>query len=238
MIGFGQKTEAGKFYIAIGSGPGMSFSSRWTTDIKIEGVDSITNPSTTWNENYKSNSSNFNIFGRFGYFLVDGLVTGLGVSYYSMTSYTETVDDFDGDGYDDKYADKYTSSSLSLTPFLKYYIDFRNNALFVKTSYQFLPFYNYKTESELDYTSGTNSSNDYERNYKLSRLNFGIGMAFFLNESIALEPSINYAIIINTVEKEVFVGYNPTNNNSNYDLQKKRQIDNSIYFGIGASMYF
>ena len=233
------KTEAGKFYLSMGSGPQMNLNLQWISDINISGnyLDS-TNNSTYWNENLKTTSSRVSIDGQFGYFIADGLVTGLGVSYNSSTRNIETVDDFDGDGYDDKYMYKYTFSSLSLTPFLKYYIDVGHNALFVKTSYQFSPFYNQEWEDEFDYTSYTNITNDSESTLKSSRLDFGTGMAFFLTESIAIEPSINYAILMSTVEQEVYVGYNPNTNNNIYELQEKRQIDNSIYFGIGASMYF
>jgi hypothetical protein len=238
MIGFGQNTAAGKFYLAMGSGPKMSFLSTWTTDIKIEGVDSITNPSPSWTENYNSSINNFNIYGEFGYFIVDGLVTGLGVNYSSSTRKDEAVDDFDGDGYDDEYMYKFFSSTLSLTPFLKYYIDVGNNALFLNTSYQFSPFLKSNIELERNYTSITWNDNNYNSNSKYSRLRFGTGMAFFLTESIALEPSINYDITISTLEDEVNVGYNSITNTSTYDLQERKETRNSIYFGIAASMYF
>jgi hypothetical protein len=238
MIGFGQKAEAGKFYIAMGSGQDMSFGSSWTTDVKIEGVDSVTSTSTYYNENYKVKLNNFNIYGQFGYFIVDGLVTGLGVSYNSRTNKTETVDDFDGDGYDDEYTYKSTGSSLSLTPFLKYYIDVGNNALFVKTSYQFSLLNSSKSETEYVYTSSTSFSGSSKSNSKNSRLSFGTGMAFFLTESIALEPSINYDIIMRTLEYERPVGYNPITNTNTYDLQERKETLNSISIGIAASMFF
>ncbi len=239
VIGFGQNTAAGKFYLAMGSGPRMSFLSTWTTDIKIEGVDSSSAATSTyWNENTKSKSNSFSINGQFGYFIADGLVTGLGVNYSSSTRKDEAVDDFDGDGYDDEYTYKSTSSSLSLTPFLKYYIDVGNNALFLKTLYQFSPFLKSNTELERNYTSTTFINNNFDSNSKHSRLSFGTGMAFFLTESIAIEPSINYDIIMSTLEDEVYVGYNSITNTNTYDLQEKKETRNSIYFGIAASMYF
>ena len=58
-----------------------------------------------------------------------------------------------------------------------------------------------------------------------------------INQSL-LQTEINYDIIMNTVEEEVYVGHNVITNTNTYDLQEKKEILNSIYIGIAASMYF
>ena len=74
--------------------------------------------------------------------------------------------------------------------------------------------------------------------YRTSRLEFGTGMAFFLTESIALEPSVNFALNTYTQEQEVYIGSDPITGNSIYDDQDRKTSTNAFYFKIAASMYF
>jgi hypothetical protein len=96
-------------------------------------------------------------------------------------------------------------------------------------------------EWERDYTSMPNDDDDDDESepYKTSRLEFGAGMAFFLTESISLEPSVNYALNTYTQEQEVYIGdTGPPNYTSIYDDQEKKTSTNAFYFKIAASMYF
>ena len=89
------------------------------------------------------------------------------------------------------------------------------------------------TEEEEDYDE------DEEEPYKTSRLEFGTGMAFFLTESISLEPSVNYALNTYNQEQEVYIGETGyPYYNSIYDDQERKISTNAFYFKIAASMYF
>ena len=220
LVGSAQ-TEARTFYMALGnayspmgemqSGPfssifsnssGMSFGNEWITGITVDGDDDDDNGNDYWDKNEKSSTGNFNISGQFGFFVADGLLTGLGIEYASLTIRDEYESDQDFDGQDDEYKSKNSLSSFALSPFVKYYIPLGDNSLFVSSSYTFGSI-NSKWEEGWDYTSSPNQDDDDEGEpYKTSRLEFGTGMAFFLTENIALEPSINYAFNTYTQEFE------------------------------------
>jgi hypothetical protein len=257
-ISLSAQTESGTFYMSLGnaysplgemqSGPfasifsnssGMSFGNEWITGITVDGDDDDDNGNDYWDKDEKSKIGNFNISGQFGVFAAPGLLTGLGIEYASLTIRDEYESDQDGDGQDDEYTYKSSLSSFALSPFVKYYIPLGDNALFVSSSYTFGSI-NSKWEEEWDYTSSPNQDDDDEGEpYKTSRLEFGAGMAFFLTESISLEPSINYAFNTYTQEEEVYIGdTGPPNYISIYDDQERKTSTNAFYFKIAASMYF
>ena len=69
--------------------------------------------------------------GQFGYFIADGLLTGIGIEYGSLTNISIEVADLNGDGYGDEYNSKDKYTSLAFSPFVKYYIPLGQNALFL-----------------------------------------------------------------------------------------------------------
>jgi hypothetical protein len=256
LVGSAQ-TEARTFYMALGnayspmgemqSGPlgsifsnssGMSFGNEWITGITIDGDDDDDNGNDYWDKDSKSKTGNFNISGQFGVFAADGLLLGLGIEYASLTMKDEYEYDNDGDGRDDEYTSKTSLSSFALSPFIKYYITSGQNAVFISSSYTSGSI-NSKSEWEWENTSGYDQDDDDKGEpYKTSRLEFGAGMAFFLTESIALEPSVNFALNTYTQEQEVYTGYDPITGNSIYDDQDYTISTNAFYFKIAASMYF
>ena len=260
-ISLSAQIESGKFYMSLGNayspmgemqnGPyssifsnssGMSFGNEWITGITVDGDDDDDNGNDYWEKDQKSSIGNFNISGQFGFFVNDGLLTGLGIEYASLTMRDEYESDVDGDGRDDEYKSKNSMSSFALSPFVKYYIPLGQNAIFINTSYTFGSI-NSKSEWEWDNTSSPNQDDDDESEpYKTSRLEFGSGMAFFLTESISLEPSINYAFNTYTQEEEVSVGYNFDQfgniTGEIYEDQERKTSTNAFYFKIAASMYF
>ncbi len=256
-ISLSAQTESGTFYMSLGnayspmgemqSGPyssifsnssGMSFGNEWICGITVDGDDDDDNGNDYWEKDQKSSVGNFNISGQFGFFVADGLLTGLGIEYASVTMKAYYESDNDGDGQDDEYTSKNSLSSFALSPFVKYYIPLGQNALFVSSSYTFGSI-NSKSEWEWDNTSTPNLDDDDEGEpYKTSRLEFGAGMAFFLTESIALEPSVNFALNKYTQEQEVYIGYDPITGIDIYDDQDYAISTNAFYFKIAASMYF
>jgi hypothetical protein len=251
------QTDAGTFYMALGNayspmgemqnGPlsslfsnssGMSFGNEWITGITVDGDDDDDFGNDYWDKDQKESTGNFNISGQFGFFVTDGLLTGLGIEYASLTMKGLDEYDGDGDGQDDEYTYKNSLSSFAFSPFVKYYIPLGQNAIFINTSYTFGSI-NSKSEEETDYTSSPTDSWDNESEpYKTSRLEFGTGMAFFLTESISLEPSVNFALNTYSQEEEVYIGYDPITGNSLYDDQVRAISTNAFYFKIVASMYF
>ena len=248
------QTEAGTFYMSLGNAyspvnqsnifftsQGMSFGNEWVTGITIDGDDDDDNGNDYWDKDEKDKTSSFNLGGQFGYFIADGLLTGIGIEYGSLTNITSEVADLNGDGYDDEYNSKDKYTSLAFSPFVKYYIPLGQNALFLSSSYTFGTLNNSR-EEEYDYT-GSFQDDDFDNEgepYKTSRLEFGSGMAFFLTESISLEPSVNYALNTYTQEqKDVYIGdTGPPNYISIYDDQERKTSTNAFYFKIAASMYF
>jgi hypothetical protein len=256
--GLSAQTDAGTFHMALGTAyspmgnvqsgllpsmfsnsSGMSFGNEWTTGITLDGDDDDDNGIDYWDKDQKESTGNFNISGQFGFFVTDGLLTGIGIEYASLTAKEGSEDyDRDGDGYYDEYTFKGSATSFALSPFVKYYIPLGPNAIFINTSYTFGSI-NSKSEWEWDNTSSPNEDDDDEDEpYKTSRLEFGAGMAFFLTERIALEPSVNFALNRYTQEQEVYIGYDPNTWNSIYEDQDYAVSTNAFYFKIAASIYF
>jgi len=251
-ISLSAQTEAGNFYMSLGNAyspvnqsnyffksNGMSFGNEWVTGITIDGDDDDDSGNDYWDNNEKDKTSSFNLGGQFGYFITDGLLTGIGIEYGSVSNMTYEEYDMDMDGLDDERTSKNKINSLAFSPFVKYYIPLGHNALFISSSYTFGTLKN-SYEDEIDYSSQQNYDDDDESEpYKTSRLEFGTGMAFFLTKSISLEPSVNYAFNTYTQEQEVYVGdtgdpfFNPI-----YDDQERKVSTNTFYFKIAASMYF
>lgn len=243
--------DAGGFYISLGNAyapinqsnylfksNGMSFGNEWITGITIDGDDDDDNGNDYWDKDSKDKTSSFNLGGQFGYFIADGLLAGVGIEYGSYSNTTIDESDMDGDGLDDERTYKNNINSLAFSPFVKYYMSLGSNALFFSSSYTFGTL-NSSSEYEIDYSSQPNEDDDDEDEpYKTSRLEFGTGMAFFLTESISLEPSINYAFNTYSQEDEVYVGINQMTGNDIYDDQERKTSTNAFYFKIAASMYF
>ena len=246
-----QNIDQGTFYISLGNayspisqhsyspqGTGMSMGNEWVTGITIDGDDDNDNGSDYFGKDEKSSISNFNMTGRFGYFPTDGLLMGIGIEYssYSLNEYDEY--DGDGDGRDDEYTYTFQTNSFAISPFAKYYINLGSNALFLSSSYTF-GLLNRRFEEEEEYTSmGYDYEDDGEYEpISTSRLDFGAGMAFFLTENIALEPSVNFAFNTYTQEEEDQF-YNSYMGGYYYDDVEVETKTRAIYFKIAASMYF
>lgn len=247
------QTEKGTFYMALGNGyspiavngvvssifsnsSAMSLGNEWITGITIDGDDDDDQGNDYWDDQ-KQVASNFNISTQTGFFLADGFLTGLGVEYATVKFSEEEEDDFDGDGANDDYTAEEKYSSLAFSPFIKYYIPINNNALFLSSSYTFGTVKN-NFESEYDYNSGPSDEFESENEpYKTSRLQFGAGLALFLTKSIALEPSINYALNKYTQEREYYVTTDSFGSGF-WDDQDHVTTSNAFYVKVAASMFF
>tara|TARA_Y100000385_G_C12984683_1_gene590074 strand:+ start:182 stop:946 length:765 start_codon:yes stop_codon:yes gene_type:complete len=217
----------------------MSFGNEWVTGITIDGDDDDDNGNYYWDNDRKNKSSRFSLGGQFGYFITNGLLTGVGIEYGSFSNMLYYENDSDGDGYDDEETFEQNISSLAFSPFVKYYVSLGQNALFISSSYIFGTM-NSSTKSETDYSSQQDEVyDDEDEPFKTSRFEFGTGMAFFLTENISLEPSVNYALNTYTQEREVNIGdTGPPNYTLIYDDQVRKVSTNAFYLKIAASMYF
>ena len=248
------QTDQGNFYVSVGNAytpvgseraltnslfsnsTGLSLGNEWITNITVDGDDDDDNGTVYWDDDQKESISNFNISGQFGYFVIDGFLAGLGLEYGRISFNDETETDVDGDGRDDTYIYKSSFSSLAFSPFVRYYVPIGDNAIFFNTAYTFGSV-NSKYSEEYDYSS-QNDENDSEEAepYRTSRLEFGTGLTFFLNESIAFEPCINYALNKYTQERE----FGSLDQNGNYIYEDKDEAisTNAFYFKLAASLYF
>ena len=228
--------QSGPFASIFSNSSGMSFGNEWITGITVDGDDDDDNGNDYLDKDEKGKIGNFNISGQFGAFAANGLLLGVGVEYARVKVVIEDENDEDGDGMDDEYFSKSVVSSLAFSPFIKYYINVAGaNALFLSSSYTFGTM-NSSWEWEQEYTSFQDQDDDVRAEpYKTSRLEFGTGMAFFLTESISLEPSVNYAFNRYTQEIEVLQFSN--NGNSYFDDQDRVMFTNAFYFKIAASMF-
>lgn len=114
---------------------------------------------------YKSNSISF--FPQVGYFLMDNLAAGAGLSL-SYSSYKAPSGSITGE---------LTSSSISFSPFARYYMD------------KFFGQATFELGSSKTKTDNTNLSNV---SFKNSGWSLSAGYAYLLNENVAIEPQIGY----------------------------------------------
>jgi hypothetical protein len=143
-------------------------------------------------------STSFSFDPQFGYFVIDNLAVGgaLGVS----------LSTFKPDGSDGKYS----STSLTISPFARYYFD---PGIFVQASVGL----------------GTmKSKNDFggdvdENKYAISALSLGAGYAIFLNDNVALEPMIGFQSI--------------TQKNKTSGEPEFKNIDSGLFVRLGFQIY-
>ena len=154
--------------ILLDAGTDFSFNSLKLNDIDPGGLNGLSS---------KSSAIELNATG--GYFIMDGLVLGLGVAYSSGKT---TVDQGGGESVS-------TTTSLVVGPMLRYYIGETN--LWGQISYGL------GSGKEKDETGGTTTETD---DPKLGALGIGLGYAHFLNDNISINPSLNYTMATSTIE--------------------------------------
>ena len=127
---------------------------------------------------YESSTSTLDLDLTVGYFVMDGLATGVTVNSMSTTFKS----DYDGDSDEDK------TTTTIIAPMIRYYI--AETDLYGQLSYGF--------GSTVDkYTSGSSSN---ENKTKVSALGIGVGYSIFLSDDVAISPSLGYSMTTSTVE--------------------------------------
>lgn len=145
---------------------------------------------------YESNSTYLWLMPKTGYFITDEIVVGFGLSLSTGSTKYE-----DGD--------KFISSSISFTPFARYYLP---QGLFGQL--EFGPGSKTNTRKEED-------EDDSKYKYGTFLWSLGVGYTYFLNNHVAVEPLVSYTSST-TTEKEF----------SDY---KEKHGD--ILFQVGFSIY-
>lgn len=154
--------------ILLDAGTDFSFTSLKLNDIDPGGLNGLSS---------KSSAIELNASG--GYFIMDGLVLGLGVAYSSGKT---TVDLGGGESVS-------TETSLVIGPMLRYYIGETN--LWGQISYGL------GSGKEKDETGGTTTETD---DPKIGAFGLGLGYAHFLNDNISINPSLSYSMVTATTE--------------------------------------
>jgi hypothetical protein len=144
----------------------------------------------------ESNTTNLWVMPRAGYFITDALAVGTGISL--STSSTKYDDD-----------DVYTSSSISLTPFVRYYLP-----------EGFYGQIELGLGSETDKWKPSDDDDETDK-YQLFVWSIGAGYAYFLNDNVSVEPLISYTI-------------NSYTDNDNADYKYKY---GTLLFQIGFNIY-
>lgn len=119
------------------------------------------------NTNDETKTTRFSLSPRAGYFVTDAIAVGAGLNLSLSSS-----------KYDDD--DKYNGTSISFTPFVRYYLPQRLFGQF-----------------ELGLGSSKDKwtyvdDDDEEYKYKYFFWSLGVGYAYFLNDNVAIEPMVTY----------------------------------------------
>ena len=150
-VGAVAQIEQGRFLA--GGSVGLSF----------RNYKSVYNGTTT----YETKTTSFSLAPRAGYLVTDDIAVGAGLAFSASST-----------KYDDD--DKYNGTSISFTPFVRYYLPQRLFGQF-----------------ELGLGSSKDKwtyvdDNDEEYKYKYFFWSLGVGYAYFLNNNVAIEPMISY----------------------------------------------
>ncbi|MEQ8364468.1 MAG: outer membrane beta-barrel protein [Cyclobacteriaceae bacterium] len=124
---------------------------------------SKTGSTTTTNGKFSS----FSIEPRAGYFVIDNLAVGTGLYIGTSTSKA------------DGSADKFTTTSLALTPLVRYYFD----NIYVQGSFRL----------GTDKTKNTVNGTTTESTVNLGGWSLMGGYAYFISDAISFEPQVGYS---------------------------------------------
>ena len=141
----------------------------------------------------KSTSLSFN--PKVGYFIIDKLALGVGLNIMTSTD------------KDSRSSDKSTSSSVSIDPFVRYYL---NPGIFFQGAFG-VGSNNYKE---------TNGNTTTTTKFNATNWSISTGYAIFLNDYVAIEPSIGYQ------------SYANKNKSSDFKL-----IDSGLFINVGFQIY-
>jgi outer membrane autotransporter protein len=122
---------------------------------------------------YEQKNTSFSLTPRAGYFITNAIVVGAGLGL--SASSTKYEDD-----------DKYLSTAISFTPFVRYYLPQR----------VFGQFEIGLGSSKDKYTYVNDDNEEYK--YKSFSWSLGVGYAYFLNNNVAIEPLVSYYAITYT----------------------------------------
>ena len=197
--GISAQTEGGTFML----GAGSSLSS---VGLSVDDID----PGSLNGVDISSNTTDLNLFG--GFFVTDGLVLGLGVTYENTTSKQ------DGNGYENESS----STTTTIIPSIKYY--FGESGFNTGLSYAI------GTVKDIDEESDVSGTYEYEDEGSLSMLNLSAGYSFFVNDIIALTPSLVYTTA-KVVQEDIY--------NSNTQFYEDSETELSgLSFGFSIAIHF
>lgn len=107
----------------------------------------------------------FSLSPNFGYFVIDKLAVGLNFNL------SNTTEKYSGGGYDYKF----TTQSFIASPFVRYYF---GPGIFAQGQYGI--------------GSAKSGDDSNTTKYSESQWSLGVGYAYFLNDNVAIEPSVKY----------------------------------------------
>ena len=157
----------------------------------------------------KYNINEFNLGLGAGYFVIDGLVIGLGIQYTSSLTVVEWADeDIFGDDYEE------SENELIISPLVRYY--FGESGIWTSFDYAIATI-------SMDDSDG---SFDDEEFPKRSAMNLKVGYAISLNDYVSLNPMIGYNLTTQTTKD---AGYDQ-------DGDDVDEVVKSGALGIGVSL--
>ena len=222
------QTESGQ--ILFSGSTGLDFVSQSITS---------TDPSDAWGDDNKSKASNMELKLMGGFFMADGLVGGLAVSYESESVMTEMVSDY-GYGGDVERMNKSTSSTMIIAPTIRYYI--AESGAWVQASYGFgSSTENYEYDRDNPNWYGSDQSESDKQSSPMTIFSIGAGYAIYLSDNISLNPTIGYAMSTLTIEDGYEEGYTYNYYTGNYmagDVKDLKVKTSGMTFGLGIALHF
>ena len=170
------------------------------------GVDDI-DPGSLNGAEISTNNTNLELSA--GYFVVDGLAISFGLNY--ETEITKTIDNSN--------ELKISNISTTLNPGVSYY--------FGETGVNFGLSFAIGSVKDIEEETGYE---DLEQEQSISGLILSAGYSIFVNDIIALKPSVSYSML-NSVAKDMAI-------NSNGSLTDLEIKTSGLSFGFGIAIHF
>ena len=224
------QTDAGTFLLS--GSTGLDFASQSVIS---------TDPSDAWDDDNTSTGTNMELKLLGGFFITDGLLGGLVVSYKSESQKTVTVSDMYYNGYsgESELTRKSTTSTMIIAPTIRYYI--AESGAWVQTSFGFGSMTE-KSEYDYDYPNwyGSDESDSDKQSNPMTIFSIGAGYAIYLSDNISLNPTIGYAMSTITIEDGYEEGYTYNYYTGNYmagDVKDLKVKTSGMTFGLGVALH-
>lgn len=220
-LGLSAQTEQGAFLIGGTTLIDYSSATLDADDIDNDLPTSLYSPDPNFEQTVSERE--VTIYG--GFFIIDGLLLGAGISYeYEKTEWKRTNFDY-GYSTSSTYKSAQEISSYMIGPLVRYYI----SDFFLQSAY----YIGKAKQKNSDERNNINLYNPPDLN--INQFKVGAGYAIWISSGVALTPTINYEMITRKGENTIYTyDFNGIYNETSYEWKEKHR---GYSIGLGINIH-